>query len=172
MSKVESINKLERDLFHKEEVARFADPKAARKKAMDYLARREYGQRELEEKLVAAGFEATTAIDAVDRLTGEGLQDDRRFAESFVQSRINQGKGPVRIRQELADRKLSTSLIDATLEAADADWFELARDIRRKKFGGELPGEFAQKARQMRFLKYRGFETAHIQAAVAPHGDD
>ena len=28
----------------------------------------------------------------------EGLQSDRRFAESFVQSRINQGKGPVRIR--------------------------------------------------------------------------
>ncbi|MFQ5549548.1 MAG: hypothetical protein ACE5FV_14760, partial [Woeseia sp.] len=25
---------------------------------------------------------------------------------------------------------------------------------------------------QMRFLQYRGFEPDHIQAAVAPHGDN
>jgi SOS response regulatory protein OraA/RecX len=61
MSEIESINDLNADLFSVEEVDRFSDPKEARKKAMDYLARREYGQRELEQKLIAAGFEAVTA---------------------------------------------------------------------------------------------------------------
>ena len=37
-------------------------------------------------------------------LTDEGLQSDARYAGSFVQSRINQGKGPIRIRQELKER--------------------------------------------------------------------
>lgn len=172
MSEIESINATEKDLLHPEEVDRFSNPIEARRKAMDYLARREYGQRELEQKLVAAGFASATAVDAVHKLAEEGLQDDRRFVESFVQSRIGQGKGPVRIRQELGERGVRAALVDEALGAVVEDWFELARDIRCKKFGSELPRDFEEKARQMRFLQYRGFETAHIQAAVSSHGDD
>lgn len=172
MSDIESVNELNEDLFAAREADPASDPGQARKKAMDYLARREYGRRELVEKLIAAGFEAVTADEAVGRLTGEGLQDDRRFVESFVQSRINQGKGPVRIRQELGERDLDAAVIDEILENTDEDWFALARAVRHRKFGRELPGDFREKARQMRFLQYRGFETAHIQAAVSPHGDD
>lgn len=172
MSEIESINEKESDLFHPEEVDRFSDPREARKKAMDYLARREYGRHELEQKLIVAGFEAVTAVEAVHKLAEEGLQDDRRFVESFVQSRIGQGKGPVRIRQELGERSVDVAIVDEALDAVAEDWFELAREIRRKKFGVDAPRDFAEKARQMRFLQYRGFETAHIQAAVSPHGDD
>ncbi len=171
MSEIESINELNADLFSPEEVDRFSDPKEARKKAMDYLARREYGQRELEQKLIAAGFEVVTAADAVHKLSGEDLQDDRRFIESFVQSRINQGKGPVRIRQELGERGVNDGMIDEVLEDVAEDWLALARQIRNKKFGAGLPRDFTEKARQMRFLQYRGFESGHIQAAVSPHGD-
>ena len=172
MSEVESINELNADLFSSEEVDRFSDPKEARKKAMDYLARREYGRRELEQKLVAAGFEGATVSATVEKLTGEGLQDDRRFVENFTRSRINQGKGPVRIRQELVERGLNAGFIDAVLEAVDEDWFGLARQVRLKKFGPDLPQNFKEKARQMRFLQYRGFESSQLQAAISPHGDD
>ena len=172
MSGIEPIAELTADLFSPEEVDRFSDPKEARKKAMDYLARREYGRRELEQKLIAAGFELVTVAATVEKLTGEGLQDDRRFIDNFTQSRINQGKGPVRIRLELGERGLDAGLIDEVLEEVVQDWFELARQIRLKKFGSELPQEFKAKARQMRFLQYRGFESSHIQAAISPHGDD
>ena len=172
MSEIESINEIESDLLRPQEVDRFADPKEARKKAMDYLARREYARHELEQKLITAGFESTIAIDAVSKLAKEGLQDERRFVESFVRSRIGQGKGPVRIRQELGERGVSQALIDEVFDTVTEDWFELAQQIRTKKFGAERPRDFEEKARQMRFLQYRGFETAHIQAAVSPHGED
>jgi regulatory protein len=172
MSEIESINERNRDLFSPEEVDRFSDPKEARKKAMDYLARREYGQRELEQKLIAAGFESVTVAATVDKLTGEGLQDDRRFIENFVHSRINQGKGPIRVRQELGERGLNAGMIEAVLEDVAEDWCALARQVRDKKFGPGLPRDFKEKARQMRFLQYRGFDSDHIQAAVSPHGDD
>jgi len=172
MSEIESINKLNADLFSPEEVDRFSDPKEARKKAMDYLARREYGQRELEQKLIVAGFESVTVAATVDKLTGEGLQDDRRFIENFVHSRINQGKGPIRVRQELGERGLNAGMIEAVLEDVAEDWRALARQVRDKKFGPGLPGDFKEKARQMHFLQYRGFDADHIQAAVSPHGDD
>ncbi|MDH3812818.1 MAG: RecX family transcriptional regulator, partial [Gammaproteobacteria bacterium] len=34
-----------------------------------------------------------------------------------------------------------------------------------KKFGTSAPSDFKEKARQMRFLQYRGFEQDHIQSA-------
>ena len=143
----------------------------ARKKAMDLLARREHGSAELERKLVAAGFDADIAADAVHALTDEGLQSDLRFVESFVQSRVNQGKGPVRIHADLGERGIAAAMVDAVLEETDADWYELAKEIRLKKFGPDRPGEFSERARQMRFLQYRGFEPDQVRAAVSAPED-
>jgi len=135
---------------------------------MDFLARREYGQVELTKKLIDKGFDAGVAEQAVRRLSDEGLQNDGRFAESFVQSRINQGKGPVRIRLDLGQRGIDDSAVEQALEEASADWHGMAREIRTRKFGRGRPRDFKEKARQMRFLQYRGFEQDHIQAAVGP----
>lgn len=146
---------------------RFSNPLEARKKAMDYLARREYGHGELRMKLIDAGFEGQTASSAVEQLTHDGLQDDRRFTESFIRSRIGQGKGPVRIRMELEQRGIDSVTVDELLEESAEDWGSLAREVRERKFGAELPREFRDKARQMRFLQYRGFESAQIQVAVS-----
>jgi regulatory protein len=172
MTTPKSIKELHNDLFQPGEVDRFQDPKEARKKAMDYLARREYGQDELVQKLMTAGFETDVAADAVQVLADEGLQSDERYAGAFVRSRINQGKGPVRIRQELKERGLGGAVVDNAFEDAGADWYELAREVRVRKFGTSLPGDFTEKARQMRFLQYRGFESGQIQSAVSAHGDD
>jgi regulatory protein len=144
---------------------RFSSPLEARKKAMDFLARREYGQTELIRKLADKGFDHGVAAEAVKTLTAEGLQSDERFSESFAQSRINQGKGPVRIRLDLGQKGIDDSTIEIALEEADPDWRALAREQRVKKFGSGLPQDFKEKARQMRFLQYRGFEQDHIQSA-------
>ena len=154
------------DLLSDSEVDRFFDPAAARKKAMDFLARREYGQTELIKKLANKGYDRSIAEQAVVKLSGEGLQSDQRFADSFIQSRINQGKGPVRVRLDLGQRGIGDATIEYALGQASADWCELARDARRKKFGSRKPADFKVKAQQMRFLQYRGFESDHIQAAI------
>ena len=134
---------------------------------MDYLARREHGRGELLDKLTRFGFDADVAEDAVTQLVDDGLQSDSRFAEAFVRSRINQGKGPVRIRADLRERGLGGTAIDLALEEAGEDWYALARDVRLKKFGPDTPTEFRDKAKQMRFLQSRGFEPDQIQAAVS-----
>ena len=139
----------------------------ARKKAMDYLARREHGRGELLDKLTGYGFDPDVAAGAVDQLIEDNLQSDERFAEAFVRSRINQGKGPVMIRADLRARGVAGSEIDAAIEQAGQDWYSLARDVRLKKFGSDTPFEFKEKARQMRFLQSRGFEPDQVQAAVS-----
>lgn len=162
-----SVNELNSDLFAAEQDDRFQNPIDARKKAMDYLARREYGARELERKLAKAGFDPQVATDAVGQLQSDGLQDDRRFVESFASSRISQGKGPARILQELGQRGIESHLIENVLAELSVDWFALAREVRHKKFGQAMPGDFREKAKQMRFLQYRGFEQSQLQAAFS-----
>ena len=134
---------------------------------MDYLARREHGRAELLAKLEKAGFDPDISSNAIAELVDAGLQSDARFIEAFIRSRIGQGKGPVRIRAELREHGIGDSLIDDGLSGADEDWYALARQVRLKKFGAESPADFKEKARQMRFLQSRGFESDQIQSAVS-----
>ena len=150
---------------------RFSDPVDARKKAMDYLARREHGRTELINKLAKFGFEAIVADDAVAQLVDDGLQSDQRFVEAFVRSRINQGKGPAKIRADLREKGVNDNVVAEGLQEAAQNWYDLALEVRRKKFGAGQPDDFKEKARQMRFLQSRGFEPDHIQVAVSA-GDD
>lgn len=146
---------------------KYSNPIEARKKAMDYLARREHGRAELINKLTKFGFEAATADDAVAELVDDNLQSDQRFVEAFIASRINQGKGPLKIRADLRGRDIGGRIVDIGLEDADQDWYASARAVREKKFGHDYPIDFNEKARQMRFLQSRGFDTDHIQSAVS-----
>lgn len=138
---------------------------------MDYLARREHSRDELCRKMEKAGFDANVALDAIEQLRKDGLQSDRRFVEAFVQSRINQGKGPTRIRSDLKQRGIRDAMIHEVLLETEQDWYALAKEARAKKFGLDEPADFKDKARQMRFLQYRGFEPDQIQVAVSAHDE-
>lgn len=154
------------DLLSGSEEDRFSCAKEARKKAMDFLARREYGQSELVKKLAGKGYRREVAEDVVQTLSADGLQCDQRFAENFVQSRVSQGKGPVRIRLDLGQRGVGDTLVERALEASGANWNALATEARAKKFGAGQAVDFNDKAKQMRFLQYRGFEPDQIQSAM------
>jgi regulatory protein len=171
MSEKTPIRNILDELVPPVEDDRFSNPVEARKKAMDYLARREHGRMELQTKLTKFGFDANTAEDAISRLVADGLQSEQRFIEAFVRSRINQGKGPARIRADLRARGLDDGLIENGLADAGQNWQTLAREVRIKKFGMDRPANFNEKARQMRFLQSRGFEPDHIQAAVSAGGE-
>ncbi len=165
------INDLMHDIAQAGEVDRFSDPLEARKKAMDYLARREHSHDELCRKMGKAGFNPSITLAAIAQLQKDGLQSDRRFVEAFVQSRISHGKGPTRIRADLSQRGIREPMLQEVLGELEQDWFALARETRQKKYGSDVPVEFRDKARQMRFLQYRGFEPDHIQAAVSAHDE-
>jgi len=155
------------DLLSGGEEDRFSCPKEIRKKAMDFLARREYGQVELIKKLADKGYLRRLVEQQIQTLTEECLQSDDRFAEAFVQSRINQGKGPVRIRLDLKQRGISDAVIEMAIDESAADWHGLASEVRLRKFGDAAPTDFKAKAKQMRFLQYRGFEQDHVQGAFS-----
>ena len=132
---------------------------------MALLARRDYLRAELAEKLQARGFEAAATAEVLAALTAERLLDDARCAERFVAYRAERGHGPLRIGRDLRAQGADPALIDAVL-AAGPDWRALARQVRRRKFGAAPPDGWAEKARQARFLQYRGFSSDDIRAAT------
>lgn len=145
-----------------------ASPEAAREVAVRLLARREHSAQELRHKLTARGIPEDTAEAVLRALSQEGLQSDVRFAESYARTRSERGYGPVRIRAELRQRGVGDGLID--LHPGDGEWLQRAEGARRKRFGSALPSEWADRARQARFLQYRGFCAEHIRTLLDPAG--
>jgi len=137
---------------------------------MDFLARREHSEQELARKLAARGYDADTVAATLAALVADRLLSNARFAETFVHARIQRGSGPQKIRAELRERGVSDALIDASLETHEADWRELARAVREKRFGSSQPGDFRERSRQMRFLQQRGFSAEQIKG-VFRNGD-
>ena len=148
-----------------------ADPGACERSALDLLARREHSRRELERKLAARGFPEESVATALDALEESGELAAARFTESFIRSRVAKGQGPARIRAELAERGIDREQAAALLRAAGIDWAAVASSVRGKRFGAERPTDFKERARQARFLEYRGFDSGQIGSALRS-GDD
>jgi regulatory protein len=141
-----------------------ADPQELRAAAVALLARRDFASGALCERLTARGFAVTAAAAVVAELQREGIVNDARYAQNYVAYHAGRGQGPVRIAAELRRRGLGEALIEGAL-AAGPDWAALARQVRTARFGVP-PSGWPEKARQARFLQYRGFSSDHIRAAT------
>ena len=147
------------------------DESAATRVALALLARREHGRNELTRKLDARGFPAEVVAAVVAALESSGALAETRFTETFVRSRVAKGQGPQRIRAELAQRGVAEPEVESALRDADVDWLATARAVRRKRFRGAPPRDFRERARQARFLEYRGFTGEQVRAALEVDGD-
>ena len=121
------------------------------KLALKMLIRREHSQLELYNKLQLKGFEGADIKHSIDLLIEQNYQSDARFSEAFILMRYNQGKGPVIISSEFKKRGIES------FDLSIFDWFELAKEVREKKFGQNLSLDYKTQAKQKRFLKSRGF---------------
>lgn len=136
-------------------------PAAVRRAAMDLLARREHARAELSRKLRQRGASSELIEPALDRLAEEGLLSDSRYLESFIRKRAMAGCGPLRIREELAQSGVPRAAIEQALAQSGFDWLEQAREVWRRKFEG-APQDARERAKQARFLSYRGFSAEQI----------
>jgi len=141
-------------------------PASIRFAAMNLLSMREHSAMELYKKLTKKYQQPDLIAATIKRLTEDDLQSDTRFAAAYIGMRKRQGKGPLLINMELKERGVSTELISNFLEPEDHGWKTLAGVVRQKKFGSILPVDMKEKAKQIRFLAARGFNSACIQHAL------
>jgi regulatory protein len=135
--------------------------------ALRLLARREHSELELRHKLKGRNFAGNIVDTVIMQLVDEGLLSDHRFAEVYIRGRFERGYGPLRIRAELRERGVSGDSAEQLLAGLSRFWVESAGRQRSKRFGRQFPGDYRERARQMRFLQQRGFSSDQIQAVFA-----
>jgi regulatory protein len=147
-----------------------AKPKrSAYDKALGLLARREHSRKELKTKLRQGGYEGEETSVAIDRLGEQHYQDDDRFAELLLRSRIAQGHGPMRLRVELKSHGVTDARIRELLDAADVDWAASAAAQLSRRYGGVGTADPAERTRRAQFLLRRGFAAATVRSVT--HAD-
>lgn len=88
-----------------------------------------------------------------------------------MRSRIARGQGPVRITQELRQRGIVETIARDAIAAAEVDWDTLAAQVLGRQFRAGA-SDAKTRARQQRFLEYRGFTASQIRAALRAAGRD
>ncbi len=102
----------------------------------------------------------------LDALAGEGVLSDARFAAEYIHSRASKGFGPQRLLQELRQRGVDEQVAVAAMRDAAVDWLGLGRQVCSRRFGRPRASDDRERAKQARFLLYRGFSGEQIRAIL------
>ena len=135
-------------------------------KGIHLLSMREHSVKEMFDKL-SRKCDRTDLIDAIieELITRKYLSNDR-FTESYVRSRKDKGFGPIKIRSELSNKGVCSTMIDDYLKSASGIWFDEASNQYHKKYGDELISDYNVWTKRARFLQGRGFAMDHIYSAI------
>ena len=144
-----------------------SEKKIIRKKAMDYLSRREHSRYELYKKISAHNFDRDLINQELDLLIEDGLLSDERFVEAFIYFRKKKGKGPLKISSELRDRGADESLINKYIEEIEnSEWLDSAKQVAEKKLGNNQQLDYDNQLKMMKFLNNRGFTIEQVKITI------
>ena len=142
---------------------------SAREKAYLYLSMRDYGERELYDKL-QKDFDPYTCAAVVARLKELGLLDDMKFAGKYAEELKRKGKSRAEIRYKLREKGLDRELIDSVTEK-DTDETDTIRGIIESSYLRKLKGENGY-GRVYAALLRRGFRSADVRRALSYYTSD
>jgi regulatory protein len=161
-------------------IASKSDIKAIKATALRYLARREYSRLELFRKLSQKYVSGSDIQSVLGQLQEQGYQSDDRFTEMFIRTKVRAGNGPFKIKIELREKGICESTALSAFDRQSIDWLQIAHEVKNKRFGYKTsidvdavssedtsPAiEITELAKQVRYLKNKGFYQEHIEKVV------
>lgn len=147
--------------------------------ALNLLTARAYSARNLRRKLAQKGFPSADVEATIDRLLGNGLLDDSRYAQQFARGRLlGPGASTRRIQQQLYQRGIQREVADAAIgsvieeESVDLDAV-IEKDARKKIATLSGLDLLVLKRRLYAHLARRGYGPDEINAVLkkvmSPH---
>jgi regulatory protein len=141
-------------------------------KALSLLVRREHSARELKLKLARRGMDPDESAEALSRLQSKDFQNDARFGEMLVRTRIEGGYGPRWIIAELKTHGIAEAKAREMIDAAEPDWADLIRRQLRRRYGGKPAASLAERSKRSAFLLRRGFDGSTVSNITRAEGLD
>ncbi len=141
-----------------------SEGRSLRERALALLARREYSRQELAQRL-APHAETPSALNTLlDELVARKQLSDARYADARA-TVLGRKFGTARIEHELQAKGVAAETIARIAHAARASELVRARGAWTRRFG-RPPADALERAKQMRFLRGRGFSFDAIRAVV------
>ncbi|HEY4321857.1 MAG TPA: regulatory protein RecX [Gemmatimonadales bacterium] len=144
-----------------EQLDQAADEEGAFRAGLRALERRAHAERELATKLQRRGHPPRAIGAAIARLRRLELLDDVAFARQFIAGRTERGRGPIRLRRDLALLGVTREIVDpllAALAQESGDPLARAREliVRRARSMASIAVD-VRRRRLVAFLARRGY---------------
>ncbi len=134
-------------------------------KALDFLSRRPYSEKEIKRKLKEKDFDESAIEYAVNRLKELSLLDDGRYAETLCEHLYNNKHyGEKRIMQELIFRGVDRETAQNAILALDKDSVNSIVLLLEHKFKGKFNDEKGKQRTVAALLRY-GYSYSDIKTA-------
>lgn len=130
------------------------------------LGLKDFTEQELKDKIIKKYEEVDLEEleKIVKYLKESNYINDEEYAKSFVRGKHNQGYGWIRIKGDLLYKKSIKE--DLFLEEKNNyDWFELAKEVKLKKYKDKNFIDFKEKQKAMNYLIRRGFSYEEVEYA-------
>jgi regulatory protein len=137
---------------------------------LSLLARRELSERQVRQRLMRRGYDATDIEAAVARLREERALDDRRVAEAIARTETRvRGRGRLRVKRQIEAAGIAPALaqqaVDLVFEDVDAEALLLAA-LERRLHGRDRIEDDRERQRLYRYLVAQGFESEQVLALL------
>lgn len=119
------------------------------------LARRDFAKNELIARLQRYAADPEEAVALAEEMESKNYINDERVAKILFNSEVSKGRGPRKIAEVFKTKKLEMDSISEDMSTNN--WVKVAYELKVRKFGKEVAIDPKEKARQARFLQYRGF---------------
>jgi len=142
--------------------------KNLKKRALYYLAKREYSFKELIQKILKYAYEIGLSekecFVVVEELKEKNFQSDERFCESYINSKKNKF-GSQRISFDLQQKGIDQYLIDTFISELKIHEDKIASLVWSKKYNSP-PANKSEENKQIRFMQSRGFSFEVIKKII------
>ncbi len=139
-------------------------------RALRFLSNREHSARELASKLEPYAEDGDDIEALIEWLKESGFLSEERFAESYARRR-GARYGSRQVLHELQNHHLPESVMQEISETLKETELQRAASVWEKRFG-KSPETFQEKAKQIRFLRQRGFAGDVIRKIIKGDFDD
>ncbi len=143
-------------------------PKSCHERALGLLAVRARSRRELERRLLGAGFEEPEVGEVLGRLQDVGLIDDEAFARAVAEHAFGARRsGAMAVRQALGAKGVAGDTVEAVVAELGGGEDERALALARSRVG-RLEGIPPEKAfgRMVGLLARRGYQSSVARRAA------
>lgn len=135
-------------------------------KARKYCAAEERCKMAVEEKLISWGVENGNISLIINKLEEENFLSEKRFAELFAHSKVNQNKwGKIKIELELQNRNIPEKIISESIAGIDEEQylknFVWLIETKAKEWDDLDP--MIRKQKLITFLTAKGYEGELIE---------